>query len=1128
MKFKKALREAVWILLTEGRVSRRRLSQEFGLSPEALEALCFELIEVKGWAVDESADVLAWRAGQAMPRPQTTTAGGEAPRGERNSEGERRQLTVMFCDLIGSTALSTQLDPEDMQKVITTYQETVAPVIENLGGFIAKYMGDGILIYFGYPQGLEKDAERAVHAGLSVIEAMAELNDANVLNIDAELAVRIGIATGTVVVGESLGEGMAQEKTVVGDTPNLAARLQGLAKPNGIVISDLTRELSGDKFEYEDLGLQALKGIEEPTVAWAVLGEQVEEFDGETGFRESGAPLVGRKEELGLLLRAWQQSKDNSGQVVAINGEAGIGKSRLIEAISAEVRKDGQTRITLRSTPYHSNSALYPVTTHLQHALGWKAGEEAESRLAKLENALADFQFKTAETVPLLAALFSLAIPEGRHPVLNLTPPQQRLSTLDTIVAWLLEEAERRPILVVWEDIHWADPSTLELLEMMIEQCPTVGMLICLTFRPEFVPSWPTRSHIVPLTLNRLERPEVEALIAHHVGGKKLPAEVVEHIFQRGDGVPLYVSELTRAILASGSLRETDDSYELTGPLQDLEIPATLQESLMARLDKMPTVREVAQLGAVFGREFPYDMLQAVATLEEPALREGLGQLVEAELLYQRGRPPQAKYMFKHALIQDAAYQSLLKRTRQQYHRDVAALLATRFADTVETQPEILAHHYTEAGENGPATDYWLQAGQMALERSSNHEAIGHLMKGLTLLPEDDSHAGRELVIQRQLGTALMATKGYGAPETGRAFDRARELCAIVTDDDSIYPVLFGVWVSGLTRANHASAFEVAVEMYERASKGSDKFAQLTSHLIMGCSQLHMGALLDARDHLERAAVLFPGIDKEEIATSAVRYGLEMGATYHAYAAWCEWLLGYPDRALQLSRTSLALQETSDHLYTRSRALYWNAVVHEFCGDQARVLELADAAIATAKEHGLPLVVAVGRIMQAAADAALNETEGAAEDMAKASADYTATGARFQSVYHCALLATTLKSQGRRKEAREALTDARHLIQETGESYYDAEILRLKAELQGADGDHAAAETGFLEALAVARAQDAKSLELRAATSLARLWQSQGRTTEARDLLFPVHGWFTEGFETRDLIDATALLDELG
>ncbi|MCZ6861711.1 MAG: hypothetical protein O7I42_15790, partial [Alphaproteobacteria bacterium] len=581
------------------------------------------------------------------------------------------------------------------------------------------------------------------------------------------------------------------------------------------------------------------------------------------------------------------------------------------------------------------------------------------------------------------------------------------------------------------------------------------------------------------------------------------------------------------AILASESLTETDDSYELNGSFSDLSIPATLQDSLMARLDKAPTVREVAQLGAVFGREFPYDMLNAVGVIEETALRDGLGQLVDADLLYQRGRPPRAKYMFKHALIQDAAYQSLLKRTRQHYHREVAALLSNQFAEIVDPHPEILAHHYSEAGDKGQAIDYWLRAGQMALQRSANHEAIGHLNKGLALLPEGDEKASQELAMQRMLGSALMATKGYGAPEVAETFDRARKLCAFV-QDDSIYPVMFGVWVSAVTRGEHASAVETAVEMHQLVARTDDAYAKITANMMLGVAYLHIGKLLDARDQFDAGKRISETVGIKESSENALLYGLDITATGYAYGAWCEWLLGCPETALERSRLALASVEISQHGYTSSRALYWCAVVHQLCGDWRKVSDLTEVAVGKAREHGLTMVVAVARIMHAAAQSALHGGGGQSPEITEALVAYAATGARFQAPYHHTLLAELHLRDGEIDAGLEIVTRAQLMIQENGEIYFGAEICRLKGELLLADEDRRGeAEGCFEQALETARSQNAKSLELRAAGSLARLWNGQGKRSEAHDLLAPVYGWFTEGFETADLRAAKQLLDEL-
>ena len=625
------------------------------------------------------------------------------------------------------------------------------------------------------PQAHEDAAQRAVRAGLAMVDAMAPLNTRLEPQYGVRVAVRLGLHTGVVVVG-SVGSGGRQEQLALGDTPNIAARLQGLAAPNTVVLSAATAHLLHGAFALEDLGVQQLKGVAEPMAVCRVLGPAAP-ADDEVEPAPARLPfLVGREEEIGLLLRRWEQSKEGLGQVVLLSGEAGIGKTALVEVLRAHVAREGDTRMGFRGSPYHTHSALYPVIEHLRRVRALERYDSPEAALDKLERALQGSRLPLEEVVPLLAALLAVPLPEGRYAALTLTPQQQRQQTLDALVAWLVAEAERRPVLAVYEDVHWADPSTLELLGLLVEQAPTAPMLHVLTFRPDFVPPWPARSHLTPLTLNRLDRPQVEALIRHLAGGKALPAEVVQHIVARTDGVPLFVEELTKMLLESGLLREEGDHYVLTGPLASVAIPATLHDSLMARLDRLAAAKAVAQLGAVLGREFAYALLQALAPLDEATLQARLGQLVAAELLYQRGRPPRATYLFKHALIQEAAYASLLKSTRQQVHQQVAQVLEAQFPEMVETQPELVAQHYTEAGLTEQAMPYWQRAGQQALQRSANLEAIQHLTNGLELLatlPETPARAQQELDLQLALGPALMATKGrrprrWSRPMPGR------------------------------------------------------------------------------------------------------------------------------------------------------------------------------------------------------------------------------------------------------------------------------------------------------------------------------------------------------------------------
>jgi class 3 adenylate cyclase/predicted ATPase len=1152
MGFLDQLTLATALLQREKRISCRAFGRIFELDDECLEDLKFELVHVRRLAIEQDGGVLIWaEQPEITARAHLTPSAAErvsppaaeqvssqivehpervaTPAETTSAEGERRQLTVMFCDLVESTELSTRLDPEDLGVIIRDYQEACAKVIAQFDGYIAKYMGDGILVYFGYPKAHENEAERAVRSGLGIIEALAEFEPKN--DSDVKPAVRVGIATGLVVVGEMIGDGSAEEMTVVGETPNIAARLQALAKPNTIIISPATHKLIKAEFRCEDLGGLQLKGIADPIHAWRVVGLAEAEDEMEESPIAEGLPLVGRDEEIGLLSRRLAQSKDRLGQAVLISGQNGIGKSALAETVGAQAKKEGFARTTFRFSPYYTNSALYPVIEQIKRRLQWQAGDSPYTKLAKLELMLANHHWAAKEVVPLFAALLSLPLPEGRYPPLNLTPQEQKQRTLDALVAWTLEEAERRPIFQLWDDLHWADPSTLELLGLLINQAATASLFMVMTFRPEFIPPWPTRSHMTPVTLSRLEGRDVEVMVTRLAGGKALPAEVVQHIVKKTDGVPLYVEELTKTIVESALLREESDHYELTGPLSTVTIPDTLQESLMARLDRLPKVREVAQLGAVLGREFEYEMLKALAPMDEARLQDGLSQLVEAELLYQRGRPPRATYTFKHALIQDAAYQSLLKRTRQQCHRQVADILESRFPETVETQPELLAHHHTEANSPQKAVEYWLKAGQQAVHRFADREAVGHLQKGLSLLralPDTPERARLELALQTSLGPALMATKGYAAPAVGEAYGRARDLCQQLKDITQLFPVLWGLWMYHLFRAEHEAANELTKQILGVAKTTGDPDLALEAHFAAGLSAFYCGELPPAREHLEQAVSAY---DPERHKGLASTYGgLDPGVCSLVYLAWTLWLLGYPDQALKKADEAQPLAKQVANLYTQARSLYWDSLVRQFTGQWDVLRDRIETAISMATEHGFALVLGVGPIMRGWALVAEGQAEEGIKQISQGLERYRATGAAVQLPHLLTALIEAYNKLEQPEEGLTALAKAQALVEKTGERYYEAELERLKGEvlLAQSPDDPAEAEACFHNALEIARRQQAKSLELRAAMSLARLWQRQGKEGDARQLLNDVYTWFTEGLATLDLRDARDLLNELG
>jgi class 3 adenylate cyclase/predicted ATPase len=1043
-------------------------------------------------------------------------------------DAERRQLTVMFCDLVGSTNLSARLDLEDLREVVRLYQKTAADVIQDFDGHIAQYLGDGLLVYFGYPQAHEDDAHRAVRAALGIVEAMGTLNTRLDSEYGVQLAVRLGIHTGPVVVGE-MGGGGRHEQLALGETPNIAARLEGLAEPDTVVISAITKRLVEGSFTLEDLGSHCLKGVPEPIAVARVLSPVVTQSDEEEVGTGVVTTLVGRDEEIGLLLRRWEQSKERFGQVVLINGEPGIGKSALADVIREHVAREGYTRATYRCSPYHTNSALYPVITHLQRLWRWERDDTPAEKLEKMEETLRTTSLPLKEVVPLFATLFSLPLPEGRYPPLGLTPHQEKQQTQDALAAWLLEEAERQPILVVYEDLHWADPSTIEHIGLLVEQVPTAPMLTVLIFRPQFVPPWPNRSHMTPITLNRLERPQVEAMITQLGGGKALPAEVIQHIVAKTDGVPLYVEELTKMLLESDHLREETDHYALTGELSSVAIPVTLQDSLMARLDRLPMVREVAQLGAVLGREFAYEMLQALATVEESTLQERLGQLVGAELLYQRGRPPRAKYMFKHALIQDAAYGSLLKRTRQQHHQQIAQMLEAEFPETVEAEPELVAHHYTEAGLNEQAVGYWHQAGKRATQRSANVEAINHLTKGLEVLmslPDTLERARQELDLQTTIGPVLMAVKGFGSPDTERAYARARELCQQVGETPQLFPVLHGLWRFYMVRAELQTTRELAEQLFSLAQRVQDPALLLEAHRVLGLTIYWLGEMAPARAHLEQGTALY---DPQQHRSHAFVYGQDPGVACRCLAAWPIWVLGYPDQALQSIHEALTLAQELAHPFSLVYALNMAVLVHHFRREVQAVQERAEALIGLSTEQGFPMWLAYGTIMRGWALTAQGEEAEGIDQMRQGLVAHRATGAELQRPYFLSLLAEAYGKVGQPEEGLTVLVEALAIVDSTGECNWAAELHRRKGEFlliqQGQKVREA--EECFQQALDTAGRQQAKSLELRAAMSLSRLWQQKGKIEKAHQLLSEIYGWFTEGFDTADLKEAKILLEEL-
>jgi TOMM system kinase/cyclase fusion protein len=1067
------------------------------------------------------------RAPQAIPTHAPPNAQPAESTRLTPPAAERRQLTVLFCDLVDSTVLATQLDPEELREVVQAYQRVCAEVIQRFEGYIAQYLGDGLLTYFGYPQAHEDDGQRAVRAALGMVQAMGRLNQHLVQERGVQLAVRIGIHTGLVVVGE-MGGGGRQEQLALGDTPNMAARLQALAAPDTIVISAATYRLIQGFFNCRDLGPHTLKGISTLVPVYRVLEESGAQSRLDVASTTGLTPLVGREREVGRLLGHWAQAKESRGQVVLLNGEAGIGKSRLLQTLKECLAGEQYTRLECSCSAYHRNSPFYPVIDLYQRALQFRREDSAETKLGKLEKALTQLSLSRSELVPPLASLLSLPLGE-RYLPLALTPPQQKQKTLEALLAVLMALAARQPVLLILEDIHWLDPSTLEFLRLLVDQAATMRLFMLLTCRPTFRSPWAPHAHLTHLTLSRLPRHQAALMIAQVAGGKTLPAEVGQQLLTRTDGVPLFVEELTKMVLESGFISEVEDRYELTGPLPPLAIPVTLHDSLIARLDRLNTAKTVAQLGAAIGRQFSYELLRAVCPMEEATLQQALGQLVDTELLYQTGLPPQATYVFKHALIQEAAYQSLLKRMRQQYHQQIAQMLAKRFPETVETQPELLAHHYTEAGLAAQAVSYWQHAGQRAIERSANVEAISHLTKGLEVLktlPDATHRTRQELEAQTTLGPALMATKGAGAPEVERTYARARELCQQVGDTPQLFPVLYGLWLFYLVRAQLQTAQELGEQLLHLAQRTQEVALLLEAHRALGTSLFYLGELTPARTHLERALALY---DPHEHHSLAFRSGQDPGVVCRGFVAWALGMLGYPDQALQRSRETLTLPQELSHAFSLAYALDFAARIHQLRREEQQTQEQAQALMALSREQGFTQRLATGTILWGWALTAQGQREEGVAQMRQGLAAFQATGAALAQPYYLALLAEAYGELGQAGEGLKVVARALATVHTTGEQFCAAELHRLQGKLLlacAAEHDAEAAAC-FHQALDVARRQRAKVWELRAATSLSRLWQQQGKRTTARELLAPIYGWFTEGFDTADLQEAKVLLDEL-
>lgn len=1039
---------------------------------------------------------------------------------------ERRQLTVLFCDLVGSTALARRFDPEDLRELIGSYHAACASAIEPYAGHIAQYLGDGVLVYFGYPNAHEDDAARAVRAGLAILDAIQALNTSQRAQ---HFQVRVGIHTGQVVT-DRIGAGGRQEELALGDTPNVASRIQEKAEPGTVYLSAATHHLVVGLFESVDQGNYQFKGLATPVRlyrAFAASGAS-DRFDvaAQTGL----TPLVGRQEELALLRARWDQAKEGQGNVVLLGGEPGIGKSRLVRELRAQIVDDGGAVVAFRCSAYYQTSALHPLIDYLNQWLGIERGDSIETKVMKLHSMLTRYPVPQADAEPLLAALLSWPHPDQGILVV-LSPQLQRQRIQEILIALLLELVSRQPVFCVWEDLHWADPSTIELLGLFLDQIPTARMLALCVFRPEFVAPWGSRSYLTHLAVSRLTQKQVEQLVGNVTRGIALPQEVIVQVVAKTDGVPLFVEELTKSLVESDALTTVEGRYELTASLT-LAIPSTLSDSLTARLDRLGPAKEVAQLGSTIGREFSFDLLRAISRLDESALKAALDDLVVAELIYQRGRPSGTSYLFKHSLIQDTAYNLLLKSTRQQLHTDIAQVIEREFPETVASQPELLAHHHTEAGMPAQAVTWWQRAGQRALERSANKEAIHHLQAGLAILsawPDAPTRDPMELMLQATLGAALMATRGYAAPEVEAVYKRVSALCEQIGETVRPYPALWGLWAYYFTTANLRESRLLGERFVASAQAQDEAVPKVVSHACLGYTLFWLGEFPAALEQLgEGWARYEPGQHLSHISM----YGLDCGTASAALRACSQWMLGYPDQARASMKMALETAEKNAHPISLALVLFYSAVLYQSLGDREATAKWAVRIEALSLEQGFPYWLALGSILRVWAG-----TQGAYdESMAQMQQGFQLRndiGAHLVKPYCMALLAEVHVRNGQSARALEVIGEALSLVGTTAERHWEAELYRL----QGVVASQANtsnlldvgrdAEQSILKALEVAVSLSARSLELRAAIDYARLLLGQGRKLEARRRLEAVYLWFTEGFDTTDLCTAKALLEEL-
>jgi class 3 adenylate cyclase/tetratricopeptide (TPR) repeat protein len=1054
-------------------------------------------------------------------------------------EGERRQITVMFCDIVGSTALSTQLDPEELRDVVRAYQDACAAVIARYDGFIAQYLGDGIVVYFGYPTAHEDDAQRGARAGLGVVEAVQKLSPRVEQQYGVRLDVRVGLHTGLVVVGEIGSEGR-REQLALGETLNVTARLQEQAAPNSAVMSVATYRLVAGFFECRELGFRTLKGIAEPVLIYEVLHESAARSRLDVAAASGLTPLAGRDAEVSIVTARWEQAKEGNGHVILIGGEPGIGKSRLVRVLEEHIVQDPRAWLTVcLASPYHQDTAFYPIIDLLERVVLQFTREDSNShKLRKLEGWLVEYGVSLSEGVPLFAGLLSIPVSDSYEPS-SLPPERQKHRMMELLVQILLTRAAEQPVVFVMEDLHWADASTLELLDRLVVSTPAERLLVVLTYRPQFVPpaSWTGHTYVTQLTLSRLPHAATAEIVAAVAGDTRLPPEVLEQVIAKTDGVPLFVEELTKMVIESGLASDVDASASAAGAFPALAIPATLQDSLMARLDRLSTVKVVAQIAAAIGREFSYELLQVVCGLDDDLLEDSLEQLVAAEFLYQRGRPPDATYIFKHALIQDAAYQALLRSSRRQYHLRIARALIDHFPQTVESRPELVAHHFTQAGLAAEAVPHWQRAGERAMGSFANLEAIAHLSRALellTTLEEREERDRQELELQVALAPAYMAIKGWASQEVERTTRRARDLSRKLGNEQHLYTALWGLWTSYFLRGQLREALEAAEQVIGMAAATDAPMLHVTARHAVGYSHFYRGEFVTTREYAEEGVRLFDmEMEREFVRT----FQFSPSAALRIMLGCSLWMLGYPDQGPPLVDSAVTLTRELGHPPSEAFALAASQLMHYARRDFSTALETSEQLLLLAREEHFEIWTPFALMFRGWAFVEQGRIEEGIEETKRGLAMWQGTGTYLNQTVAMVMLGEFLWRAGRIDEALTTLDSEIGDSAKRQELLFAPELHRIRGDILveralSGDGPRDSvldeAEASLRAALELARSQGARMLELRALLSLTRLWRQTGRAEESGRVLSELYGSFTEGFSTPDLRAARALLDQIG